>query len=171
MVHTSWQWIIPGQLKEEETLLNNIPPNNCQSSSFYYTSTLMIQKNRGHWNYVSALRTNLSQLQTHYIDTVLCYPKLFRSKLTLMLENKVKKQNSLQVTVIEETEVTTEPPKYHSEIILYRTKKTNFVTSANFTPSQLELTYVFSLKLKGFDSVVHNHNSRRSRAVYWIYRC
>ena len=167
MVHTCWKWIVPGQLEKEDRLLNNIPPTVSQSSLFYYTSTIMIQKQKGYWNYVSSFRRDLNQSSTHHIDALLCYPKLFRSKLTLMLDNK---QDILPVTVMEETEVTSGPPRYHSEIILYQNQTTRFITTAIFTPSQLELTYAFSLKLKNFDSD-HRHRSERGRAVFWLYRC
>lgn len=166
MVHTCWKWIIPGQLEKEDRLLNNIPPTDSRSSSFYYTSTMTIQKHKRHWNYISSFSKNLSRSQTHHINTVLCYPKLFRSKLTLMLDNK---QDILPVTVIEETEVTSEPLVYHSGIILYQNQTTRFVTTAIFTPSQLELTYIFSLKLNSFHNG-HYYNCNRSRSVFWIYR-
>jgi hypothetical protein len=163
MVHTGWKWIVPGKLEKEDRLLNNIPP----LSSFYYTSTITLQKQTGHWKYISSFSTNFNQSETHYIDALLCYPKLFRSKMTLMLDNR---HDILPVTVTEETEVTLEPPRYHSGIILYKNRTIRFVTTAIFTPSQLELTYVFSLKLNNFDSNFQ-HNSNRGRAVFWIYRC
>ena len=167
MVHTCWNWIEPGKLEKEDRLLNNIPPTLSQSALFYYTSTIMIQKQKEQWNYVSSFRRELKQSSTYHIDALLCYPKLFRSKLTLMLDNK---QDIPPVTVIEDTEVTSEPPRYHSEIILSQNQTTRFITTAIFTPSQLELTYAFSLKLKKFDSD-HHHGSDRARAVFWLYRC
>ena len=165
MVHTSWQWIVPGQLKNEDKLLNNIPPTDPESSPIYYTSTIMIEKQKGQWNYTSSFSRKLSQSQTHYIDTVSYYPKLFRSKLTLMHDSKL----NMPCTVVEETETSNEPFRYHSEIILSQNQTTQFVTSAHFTPSQLQLTYIFSLKLKKSDNN-HDHNSGRHRAVFWIYR-
>ena len=166
MVHTSWEWIIPGQLEKEDRLLNNIPPTDPESSPFYYTSTITIEKHEGYWSYTSSFSRKLSQSRTQYIDTVFCYPKLFRSKLTLMHDSKRIK---LPCTVIEETEATTEPFRYHSEIILRQNQTTQFVTSAHFTPSQLQLTYIFSLKLKNLYNN-YDRNSGRHRAVFWIYR-
>jgi hypothetical protein len=164
MVHTCWTWIIPGQLEKEDRLLNNIPPTVSQSSSFYYTSAITIQKRKGQWNYVSSFNKNLNQSTTHHIDAILCYPKLFRSKLTLMVDSR---KEIPPMSVMEDTEVTSEPPSYHSGIILHQNQtRPRFITTAIFTPSQLELTYVFSLKLKKLDSDFAN----RGREVFWIYR-
>lgn len=165
MVHTPWEWIVPGKMEEEERLLNNIPPT--QSCSFYYTSAITVQNRKGHWKYISSLSRSWSHsARIHYIDAVNFYPKLFRSKLTWMVGNG---QDTLPVTLIEEMETKLEPPSYHTEIILFQDQMTRFTTAATFKPSQLEVTYVFSLKLKDYDTIARRNNNT-GRTAFWIYR-
>lgn len=174
MVHTGWKWIIPGRMGQEDRMLKDIPQTASPStSSLYYTSTITIEKRRGYWNYISSFDRNLTQTHKHYVATVLCYPKLFRSKLTMMVDQR---KNNMPVTVLEDTEAMTESLRYHSKIILFQIQTNHYITSAVFTPSQLELTYMFSLKQRNADcdehgAVIRFNKPIKCRTVYWLYRC
>lgn len=166
MVQTAWQWILAGPLG----------PGDCSScieaTPFYYTTTILVEKRRSHWNYVSVCSFHDIRRRKYQSSVSCLHPKLFHSSLTFTVGRKdsEKRQAITVIDVVEVAPENLEATRHESTIVLFRNRTLRFITAAVLYPRELEVTYVFTLKLKCFDEERFCRKKGRGSTRFWIYR-
>lgn len=139
MSPSQWTWVLPGMLANEEQLLENA--QQTKALSIYYTSTMTVEKRQSCWKFVTSVQKQMNDTKSKT-----------QCKAKIIFSNFAKETQTAKNPIITVSDDSLQTfLRYETCITLYEInskKPTKFISSVTFVPSQLKVTYKFSLKLK-----------------------